>query len=504
MRYIKVLLFLLSVMLSSQIYAGWERTYGGNLNDRVNALIQTADGNYIIAGRTESFGFGTSGSHVVYVLKINDSGDTLWTKTYGLDYDEAHCAIESDDGSIYIAGSTYSYSSGSSDVWLLKLNSEGDSLWTKTYGGPRADCCHDMILSQDSCIILVGDVDASPSDSKTWLAKVDLEGETIWSNDYGPSGVVQPGKCGLQLDDESLIVVSTKFVSGGYSNILLLKTDVLGDTLITKEYGSSYNDWGSEIVALEEGFVIVGTSSQSTGLDNADGWVMKFDEFCDTLLTKKFRIEGQSTRANSITPTSDGGYIVAGTYGSFMYANAKIFLSKLDTDLNILWTESFGSSGYNDGKVVIETSDDGFILCANTNSLGEGGYDIYVIRTDSLGSSTIEEDKNLPRALGISAHPNPFNSAVTITLDCHSRAIGNPEGFAIEIYDVSGRLVEPVTEPVEVSVGAGLVPARSTGEHKGLPYEFVWHPAPSLGSGVYLVRATVGDQTATKRVVYLK
>ncbi|MGC9315684.1 MAG: T9SS type A sorting domain-containing protein, partial [bacterium] len=473
MRYIKVILILVSIMLSSQIYAGWERTYGGNLNDRVNALIQTTDGNYIIAGRTESFGFGTSGSHVVYVLKINGSGDTLWTKTYGLDYDEAHCAIESDDGSIYIAGDTYSYSSGSADIWLIKLNSDGDSLWTKAYGGPRADHCYDMILTQDSCIILTGDVDTSPSSGKTWLAKVNMEGEMLWSKEYGASDVFQSGKWVIQLHDSSFILLSYTCVSGDYSDILLMKTNEAGDTLISKEYGGIYSDWGSEIVALEEGFVLVGTSSQSTGLDNADGWVMKFDEFCDTLLTKKFRIEGQSTRANSISPTSDGGYIVTGTYGSFMYANAKIFLSKLDTDLNILWTESFGSFGYNDGKVVIETSDCGFMLCANTNSLGEGGYDIYVIRTDSLGSSTIEENQSLPRTPEISAHPNPFNSSVRIEVE------GEWDSpVQIEIYDVAGRKI--VESPPAPLIKGG---ARRAGG------SYYWQPDETLPSGVYLVRA---------------
>jgi len=118
-----------------------------------------------------------------------------------------------------------------------------------------------------------------------------------------------------------------------------------------------------------------------------------------------------------------------------------------------------------------------------------------------------------PELFALSAYPNPFNSAVTIAFNCHSRENGNPDNVTIEIYDVAGRKIETDTEPVELPVGEALVASRHVGSgasklegtspsptHKIV----VWRPAPSLASGVYLVRATIGGETTSRRVVYLK
>lgn len=116
-----------------------------------------------------------------------------------------------------------------------------------------------------------------------------------------------------------------------------------------------------------------------------------------------------------------------------------------------------------------------------------------------LGATAIHENNyGLPVGFTIDAHPNPFNSAVSIALDYHSRERGNPERVTVEIIDVAGRKV------AQLPVGEGLVPSRTSGDHKGLPYEYIWQPGVSITSGVYLVRAKIGDESITKRIVYVK
>ncbi len=138
-------------------------------------------------------------------------------------------------------------------------------------------------------------------------------------------------------------------------------------------------------------------------------------------------------------------------------------------------------------------------------------------KRDVLVVSMAVKEVITPDNFTISAYPNPFNSAVTIAFDCHSREGGNPEGITVEIYDVNGRCVETVTEPVEVTIGVEATVGRlakdtstssvsvksplSKGDLGGF---VVWQPAPSLGSGVYLVRASVGNESTSKRIVYLK
>jgi len=115
----------------------WWRTYGGTNEDYGNSVQQTSDGGYVIAGPTISFGAGNGD---VYLIKTNASGDALWTRTYGGTNDDYSCSVQqtSDDGYI-VAGYTMSFGAGGYDVYLIKTNASGDTLWTRTYGGADLD-----------------------------------------------------------------------------------------------------------------------------------------------------------------------------------------------------------------------------------------------------------------------------------------------------------------------------------------------------------------------------
>ncbi len=115
----------------------WQKAYGGTAIDRAYSIKQTADGGYIIAGDTQSFG---AGAFDAWVIKINSSGDIQWQRAYGGEYgDSANAIQQTDDGSYILGASTYSYGNGQSDVWVLKLTSNGSILWQKTYGGSNID-----------------------------------------------------------------------------------------------------------------------------------------------------------------------------------------------------------------------------------------------------------------------------------------------------------------------------------------------------------------------------
>jgi hypothetical protein len=142
---------------------------------------------------------------------------------------------------------------------------------------------------------------------------------------------------------------------------------------------------------------------------------------------------------------------------------------------------------------------------------------MYMFEIDERIISGIGETAPVkPSAIEISAHPNPFNSAVTIALD--GVGDGSPVPFDVEIFDVNGRKIDVIARRAEPNEAISpnnrsSVPLDTRRDAVSINNcEFVWQPAPSLGSGVYLVRARVGGrgdlapmgQTAVKRVVYLK
>ncbi len=131
----------------------WETTYGGSGNDEARAGQQTTDGGYIMAGMTESFG---EGGKDVWVAKIDTDATVItWQKTYGgtLD-DEARSVRQTSDGGYFVAGSTSSFGEGGSDIWVLRLDPDGDILWQKTYGGALDDNARAVQeTTDDECIV---------------------------------------------------------------------------------------------------------------------------------------------------------------------------------------------------------------------------------------------------------------------------------------------------------------------------------------------------------------
>lgn len=138
----KILNFILIILsLYSFLFAGapdtlWTRTYGGTSGEIGYSVQQTSDGGFIISGETYSFGAGATD---VYLIRTNSNGDTLWTKTYGgADGDYGYSVQQTGEGGFIIVG--YRCSTISTvDVYLLRTDSNGDTLWTRTYGGDDFD-----------------------------------------------------------------------------------------------------------------------------------------------------------------------------------------------------------------------------------------------------------------------------------------------------------------------------------------------------------------------------
>jgi len=121
----------ISTLISAQ--TTFQKTFGGGSSDYAYAVQQTTDGGYILVGETWSFG---AGNEDIYLIKTDANGDTLWTRTYGGTVrDEGWAVRQTTDGGYIVAGYTQSFGAGWDNVYLIKTNSNGDTLWTKTYGG---------------------------------------------------------------------------------------------------------------------------------------------------------------------------------------------------------------------------------------------------------------------------------------------------------------------------------------------------------------------------------
>ncbi|MCK4584814.1 hypothetical protein KAU13_05300, partial [candidate division WOR-3 bacterium] len=207
----------------------WTKTYGGSNQDRGYSVQQTSDGGYIIAGWTESFG---AGGEDVYLIKTDSLGDSLWTKTYGYSTsDFGYSVQQTTDGGYIIVGCTYPFGAAFVDVYLIKTDADGNPLWTNEYGGEFSDLGHSVQQTSDGGYIIAGKTTSfGLFDSDIYVLKTNSNGDTLWTKTYGGPDV-ESGTAVQQTSDGGYIISgATKPFGPGDGDVYLIKTDENGDT----------------------------------------------------------------------------------------------------------------------------------------------------------------------------------------------------------------------------------------------------------------------------------
>ena len=258
-----------------------QKTFGGSGNDYARSVKQTTDGGYIVAGSTASFG---AGGYDVYILKLDSNENLVWQKTFGggLD-DRAYSIQQTTDGGYIVAGETYSSGADGCDICVLKLNSDGEMVWQQTFGGNGDD------------------------------AALSIQ----------------------QTADDGYIVA-------GYTSVLLADGFDVSNAYILK-LGSSGNPAWQKVLGGE-----------------------------------------YSSYAYSAQQTTDGGYIVGGATTSFA-GDGDVYVLKLNSDGEMVWQKTFGESGDDAAYSIQQTTDSGYIVAGHTNSFGAGSYDVYILKLNSSG-----------------------------------------------------------------------------------------------------------------------
>ena len=243
----------------------WNKTYGGPDTDVGRSVRVAGDSGYVVAGITKSFG---SGGWDVYLLRTDSEGRLLWNKTYGGPDDDMGRSVQvTSDGGCIVAGSTKSYGSGKSDVYLVKTDSEGKMLWSKTFGGSKADRGNSVIIADDGgyvvagCHVILGEGGAAGG-SDAYLIKTDQEGDLIWKRTYGE----EKDETGGSINEEGYSVQATR--DGGYvvvgdvylglnRDIFIVKTDSEGHEIWSANYGGPLADVGNSVQVTGDGGCII-------------------------------------------------------------------------------------------------------------------------------------------------------------------------------------------------------------------------------------------------------
>jgi len=166
----------------------WNKTYGGANDEWAHSIVETSDGGFAMAGMTMSFG---AGADDVWLVKVDSAGNMQWSKTYGgakLDY--AHSLVETADGGYVMAGDTFSFGAGDRDAWLIKVDSSGNMEWNKTYGGAAYDNAQSMVQTSNGGYTFAGRTYSfGAGGADFWLVKVAEPPEYTLTVYSSPTGV---------------------------------------------------------------------------------------------------------------------------------------------------------------------------------------------------------------------------------------------------------------------------------------------------------------------------
>jgi hypothetical protein len=465
----------------------WTRTYGGSEDDYAYSVQQTTDGGYIIAGKTESFGAGETD---FYVVKTDGVGDTLWTRTYGGSaFEQANDVQQTKNGGYIIAGRTSSYGAGICDIYLVKTDNIGDTLWTRVYGGYNWEDANAVRQTADGGFIVIGNTwSAHVYNSDIYLLKTDSYGDMLWARIYDRNGDIDDGFSVLQTDDGGYMVAGVT-CPYGYSrpDFYLMKIDSIGNIVWTRNYGGDDGEAAHDLIECTDGgFVMVGYTN-SYGAGFFDYYMVKVNDVGDTIFTRIFGGSGEDM-ANSVIQTPDNGFLIAGTDGSFGEL-FDYYLVRTDSNGDTLWTRSYDASRYDKAYSVLQTMDGNYIIAGETAILGIENREMRLLKIEGDQLVDVQDDQ-LEKPSNIfllNNYPNPFNATTTISYN-----IQEDGHVRLDIFDILGQKITT------------LIDSRAEAGSHSVNWNASLAGQADFASGFYFYRLTTGHDSVTKKMVLLK
>ncbi len=359
----------------------WVRTIGHEYDDVGYDVKQTSDGGYIIVG---SANFGIYEDDI-YLIKTDKNGDTLWTQTWGWfdSHSYGYEVQQTFDKGYIVVGQSYTGMHMGSVAWIRKVDSIGAWEWTKMYQYDidGDDWVRSVKQTPDSGYIIVGYADSTlypDSTGDIWFLRTDAHGDTLWTKTYGGEAFDEAYSVQLTADGGYLIAGNTYSSNVGTpdsANIYLIKTDSHGKVVWDMSWGGDGSDYCREVCETNDGgYVIVGyTSSFGAGL--YDIVLLKIDAGGAVAWAQTYGTSGTEI-GSSVDLTYDGGFIIAGNDGD-------VLIIKTDSQGNEEWTKRVGGAGVECGWSVQQTIDSSFIIAGSTESFGADDFDVYLISLES-------------------------------------------------------------------------------------------------------------------------
>lgn len=372
-------------MCTAQV--AFRKAYGGVDYDYGYSVTQTFDKGYAVTGSTTSFGNGNSDA---YILKTDSLGVALWHKTFGgINVDQAYSIKETSDSGLVIAGFTNSTGNGGYDMYIIKTDRSGNTQWQKTLGGSNWDFAYSIDQTMDGGFIIAGGTYSfGKGNEDIYLVKTDANGDTLWTKTFGEIDEDEARSVKQTSDGGYIITGFSKSFGDSDGDIYAVKTDASGDSAWTFKYNGGKEDRANDVIENSYGgFIIGGKSKLFTG-NNFNGIVINISAtgFLTSIDTSMGGNNNDDFIA-SIKQVTGGRFAVAGTTFSYGWGQGD-FILHITNPYNGWHGPTMGDTKNETLYSLGNTKDGGYILCGSSNSYSTLDH-IFLVKTDSNGLSPL-------------------------------------------------------------------------------------------------------------------
>jgi len=408
---IKLLLCLILISFLSVNYASgetmgsaitWDKTFGGNGEDMGFSIIQTKNGGYAIAGyaifprKEKKDDWRSKLGYIIlekskrqdfWIIKLDKNGNKEWDEVFGENGpDIANSIIRTKDGGYAVAGFIWTIYAEKQDIWIIKLDENGNKEWDKTFDKDKNDVAYSIIQTKDGGYAIAASTGFKLwGEANCWVIKLDAKGNMEWDKNFGGIGWDEIYSI-IQTKSGGFIAAGSSWSKGaGRGDIYVVKLNKRGDLVWDKTFGGSdYDDARSIIQTDDGGYAVTGfTVLEDTG--DRDSWVIKLDKDGNKVWDKTLGGTSEDW-ANSIIQNKNGDYVVVGWTKSMGAGKTDIWIVKLNKNGDLLWDKTFGGSENDEAHSVIQTDDGGYAVAGWTKSKGAGNSDVWVLKLDENGN----------------------------------------------------------------------------------------------------------------------
>lgn len=462
----------------------WTKTYGYIGDDIAYSIRQTDDGNFIVVGRTDTL---DANNRDVYLMKIDSQGDDLWTNIKGGELnDYAFDVTQASDGGYILAGATYSYGGDWERCLAIKTYTDGSSYWTRAfYGSDYMHCGYAAIEVDDGNFIIGGYGFTTSKGYDFYIIKTNQLGNKVWEEYLGGSSSDIAYDL-IDTDDGGCLAIGgTASFNSGEGNCYVMKIDENGDTVWTGIYGGNSLDIAYSVDKVgDDGFIIAG-ETESYGAGGKDFYLIRIDNEGYEIWSKSYGGSGDEM-AQCVRYTGNG-FIISGYSDSFGAGGKDMFLVRTDINGDTVWTATYGGANDDAGNAIALTENNEFIAAGYSQSSAGGDKDIYLVRVSDSYTS-IDNSPALSTSFALNGnYPNPFNASTDICF-----TIPKSSDVDITIYNINGQKVRSFNMP------------KANSGYNSVIWNGKDNDGEEISSGVFFYRIDYEDKYLSGRMTMIK